>query len=146
VWIDGEEIDDVFRRFAQLKLTAAPAIEISGASGVALMTAFALGLPWHGHVPGPSGRPGGYPVQLEGRRLVLDLPVGVGEAEAVAWNTRFETEMGLIVDPAGRASFTGLLRESLEAEGFPFADGFDVAEIERVAAAQAQLRSRLEAA
>lgn len=146
VWIDGEEVDDVFARFAQLKLTVAPAIEISGASGVALMTAFALGLPWHGHVPGPSGRPGGYPVRLEGRRLVLDLPAGIGEAEAVAWNARFETEMGLVVDPAGRASFTGRLRESLEAEGFPFADGFDVAEIERVAAAQAQLRSRLEAA
>ena len=145
VWIDGEELEDVFARFRNIKLTVAPAIEISGASGVSLMSAFALGLPWTGHVPGPSGRPGGYPVRLAGGRLELDLPASMSEAEAVAWNARFETEMGLVVDSGGYARFTGLLRESLAAEGFPFADGFEVAQIEQVAAEQMKLRSRLEA-
>jgi hypothetical protein len=145
VWIDGQEVQDVFARFSNLKLTVAPAIEISGASGVSLMSAFVLDLPWAGHVPGPSGRPGGYPVRLEAGRLLLDLPASITPAEAIAWNSSFETEMGLTVDMNGRASFTGLLRESLEAENFPFAEGFDVTQIEQVAAAQAKLRSRLEA-
>ena len=41
VWIDGEEIADVYRRFADVQLTREPAIEISGASGVPLMLAMA---------------------------------------------------------------------------------------------------------
>ncbi len=145
VWIEGVEVENVFARFSTIRLTIAPAIEISGASGVSLMCAYALGLSWRGHVPGPSGRPGGYPVRLEGRRLTLDLPSGLSEAEAVAWNARFETDMGLIVEGGGQARFTGMLRHSLEHEGFPFADGFNVSELEQVAAAQAVLRNRLEA-
>lgn len=144
LWIGGDEVKDVFARFRDTKLTVAPAIEISGASGVSLMSAFALDLPWAGHVPGPSGRPGGYPVRLTDRRLTLDLPASLSESEAVAWNARFETEMGLVIEGT-RARFTGLLRDSLAAGGFPFADGFDVSETERVAAEQVKLRARLEA-
>jgi hypothetical protein len=68
----------------------------------------------------------------------------MSEAEAIAWNARFETEMGLVVDSGGHVRFTGLLRESLAAEGFAFADGFEAAQIEQVAAEQIKLRSRLE--
>ena len=66
VWIDGEEVADVYRRFADVQLTREPAIEISGASGVPLMLAMAHGREWSGHVPGPHGLPGGYPVRLQG--------------------------------------------------------------------------------
>ena len=41
VWIDDEEVADVYRRFADVQLTREPAIEISGASGVPLMLAMA---------------------------------------------------------------------------------------------------------
>ncbi len=144
VWLDGAEVADVKDRFRTVKLTVAPAIEISGASGVSLMAAFVLGLPWRGHVPGPGGRPGGYPVRLEGRRLLLDLPEGLDEAEAIAWNAAFEAESGLVVEPGGFARFTGLLREGLAEHGFPFAEGFEVAAIEDAARAQLDLRARLE--
>ena len=43
VFIDGEEVADVYRRFADVLLTREPAIEISGASGVPLMLAMADG-------------------------------------------------------------------------------------------------------
>lgn len=39
-------------------------------------------------VPGPLGLPGGYPVLIEGGRLSLDLPDGVGFDEAVSFNRR----------------------------------------------------------
>jgi len=38
------------------------------------------------HVPGPGGRPGGYPVLASAGRVELDLPPGVSEEEAVAIN------------------------------------------------------------
>ena len=74
VWIDNEEVADVYARFAGVRLTREPAIEISGPSGVPLMLAMAAGKNWNGHVPGPHGLPGGYPVKFSAGRLDLDLP------------------------------------------------------------------------
>jgi hypothetical protein len=65
-WIDGEEVADVYARFASVRLTREPAIEISGPSGVPLMVAMAAGKDWRGHMPGPNGLPGGYPVMFFG--------------------------------------------------------------------------------
>ena len=77
VWIDGAEVADVYRRFADVQLTREPAIEISGASGVPLMLAMAQGRDWSGHVPGPRGLPGGYPVRLAAGEIDLDLPAAL---------------------------------------------------------------------
>ena len=115
VWIDDEEVADVYARFAGVQLTREPAIEISGASGVPLMLAMAQGEDWIGHVPGPHGLPGGYPVKLQGGPLDLDLPARARRAAAIAWNLRYEEESGLVVGPTGRATYTGLLRERLAA-------------------------------
>ncbi|CAH1650791.1 hypothetical protein [Chelatococcus asaccharovorans] len=144
VWIDGEELPDVYARFAALKLTREPAIEISGASGVTLMQAYLADREWHGHAPGPNGLPGGYPVRLSGRRLSLDLPEGLRAAEAIAWNAAFEQKSGLVVEGT-RAHYTGRLQALLAAEGFAHADGFDVMDLERVGADLDALRARLEA-
>ena len=59
------------------QLTREPAIEISGASGVPLMLAMAAGRDWSGHVPGPHGLPGGYPVRLAAGEIELDLPASL---------------------------------------------------------------------
>ncbi|MFM9616239.1 hypothetical protein ACKI18_47855, partial [Streptomyces niveiscabiei] len=88
---------DVYARFADIQLTPEPVIEISGASGVPMLLAMAAGRSWRGHVPGPNGLPGGYPVRLVGRALELELPVGLTQAEAIAWNASFEEQNGLIV-------------------------------------------------
>ena len=90
VWLDGAEVGDVYARFAAVQLTPEPVVDISGASGVTLMLAMAHGRDWSGHVPGPMGLPGGYPIALQGGRIGLDLPEGIDRAAAIAWNAQFE--------------------------------------------------------
>jgi hypothetical protein len=143
VWIDGTEITDVRSRFADVKLTAEPAIEISGASGVPLILAMAAGEPWRGHVPGPHGLPGGYPVIFDGQALRLDLPSGLTPDNAVAWNARFEQENGLVVGEDGFARYTGRLAESLRRVSPELASGFAVADVEAVYAEMDKLRAKL---
>jgi hypothetical protein len=143
VWIDDQEVADVYARFAGVLLTREPAIEISGASGVPLMLALACGGDWSGHVPGPHGLPGGYPVRLRGGVLDLDLPSGLTRDEAIAWNLRYEEESGLVL-AGGRATYTGILRELLAAHSPELAGGFAVRDIAEAYRAMNDLRSRLE--
>lgn len=143
VWIDGTEVADVLARFADVQLTPEPVIDISGASGVPLILALAGKEDWTGHVPGPNGLPGGYPVALGGGRLRIDLP-GVPDSEAVAWNARFEERNGLVVGPDRRARYTGILRDRLAAHSPALAEGFAVADLEAVHGEMRALRSRLE--
>ncbi len=143
VWLDGAEVEDIFSRFAPVQLTPEPVIDISGASGVTLMLAMAQRQDWSGHVPGPAGLPGGYPVALRGRKLDLDLPPGIDREAAIAWNARYEAENGLVVGPDGRARYTGRLYDGLRAESPDLATGFDVGDLELVWQAMSALRERL---
>jgi hypothetical protein len=144
VFIDGAEVADVYRRFADVVLTREPAIEISGASGVPLMLAMAAGREWSGHVPGPCGLPGGYPVRLAAGALALDLPASLTHEEAVAWNLRYEQESGLVVGADGRATYTGILRERIAAFSQDLAAGFHVGNLDDVSRAMNALRAKLE--
>jgi hypothetical protein len=144
VWIDETEIADVYAKFRQVQLTREPAVEISGASGVPLMLAMASGRDWSGHVPGPHGLPGGYPVRLHDGVLDLDLPSAFTRAQAIAWNVSYEQESGLVVSPEGDATYTGRLRDRLAAHSPALAGGFNVRDLAGVARAMSDLRSRLE--
>ena len=143
VWLDGAEIEDVFARFAAVRLTPEPVIDISGASGVTLMLALARDRDWSGHVPGPMGLPGGYPIAWKGGRIDLDLPEGIDRETAIAWNIRFEADNGLVVGPDGRARYTGRLHEALKAESPDIAAGFDVADLEQVWQEMSALREKM---
>lgn len=143
VWLDGAEVADVYGRFADIQLTPEPVIEISGASGVPMLLAMAARRPWRGHVPGPNGLPGGYPVRLSDGALELDLPSAVAEAEAIAWNASFEEENGLVVSPQGHVSFTGILGDRLADHVPALRKGFLVRELETVCEDLLQLRSAL---
>jgi hypothetical protein len=143
LWRDGEEVADVGAATREAKVTREPAIEISGASGVPLMLAMAAGGVWEGHVPGPSGRPGGYPVTYSDGALSLDLSPGLSEEEAVEWNAAFERRSGLHVDANGRAHYTGVLQEKLGMHSPDLAAGFDMANIDEVFAETEILRARL---
>jgi hypothetical protein len=105
--------------------------------------ALAHGRDWSGHVPGPAGLPGGYPVALTGGRLALDLPPGLDRQAAVAWNARYEADNGLAVDADGRAQYSGRLFDRLHAESPDLAAPFRVADLEAVSDAMAGLRERL---
>ena len=143
VWLNGEEVADVYARFADIQLTPEPVIEISGASGVPMLLAMAAGKPWQGHVPGPDGLPGGYPVKLVGHRLELDLPPGLAREQAIAWNASFEAQKGLVVSPEGKAVFTGSLGESLTSHVPALRDGFGVRDLETVCETLLDLRATL---
>lgn len=144
VWLDGTEIADVYARFADIQLTPEPVIEISGASGVPMLLAMAAGREWRGHVPGPNGLPGGYPVRLTADGVLeLDLPAGLSEAEAVAWNASFEAQNGLVVSPEGRIGFTGILGARLGEHVNALREGFAVQELEAVCEDLLNLRDTL---
>ena len=143
VWLDGAEVGDVYARFAAVQLTPEPVIDISGASGVTLMLAMAHGREWTGHVPGPMGLPGGYPITLKAGRIGLNLPEGVDREAAIYWNGRFEAENGLVIGTDGRARYTGRLHDALKAESPDLAAGFAVADLEQVWQAMSGLRERM---
>jgi hypothetical protein len=143
VWLDGEEVADVYARFADIQLTPEPVIEISGASGVPMLLAMAAGRPWRGHVPGPHGLPGGYPVKLVEGRLELDLPPGLDREEAIAWNASFEAANGLIVSSEGKAIFTGILGGRIAGHIPELRDGFALRDLEAVCETLLGLRETL---
>ena len=144
VWLDDQEMTDVFARCAGVKLTPEPVIDISGASGVPLMLAIAAGENWVGHTPGPKGLPGGYPVAYRNGVLDLDLPAGLDRAEAIRWNARFEEENGMAVGRDGKVRYTGKLYEKLHKISPDLASGFDVKELDDAYRGMAELRARLE--
>src|SRR3546814_14891886 len=82
------------------------------------MLALASNQPWRGHVPGPHGLPGGYPVRVDSHgALELDLPESLARGDAIAWNARFEEQKGLVVDAQGRVHYTGVLLDRLVRAG-----------------------------
>jgi len=145
VWLAESEVPDVLARFAAVRITPEPAIEISGASAVPLILAMATGgAEWRGHVPGPLGLPGGYPVTYRDGVLALDLPEAIGRPQAIAWNAAFETKNGLVVTD-GKVHYTGLLHDKLREASPELARGFAVGELESVYEAMVELRARLQA-
>ncbi|HKM64663.1 MAG TPA: hypothetical protein VJY39_19460 [Acidisphaera sp.] len=143
LWLDERELPDVFTRFAAVRLTPEPAIDISGASAVPLALALAHGRTWRGHVPGPHGLPGGYPVGWDGETLHLDLPPGLTKQSAVAWNAQFEAENGLVIEGA-RARYTGRLHEALRRVSPSLAAGFALDDLRDVHAEMQTLRAQLD--
>jgi hypothetical protein len=145
MWLGGREVADVFERFASVKLAPEPVIDISGASGIPLFIAMISRKPWSGHVPGPNGLSGGYPVRLEDGALKLDLPPGLSESEAIDWNTAFEKENGVLVGPGGLVSYTGKVEEVLRRVSPDIAAGFSMSDFDEAYLALSALRSRLRA-
>ena len=143
VWCDGVELDDVFARFAAVQLAPEPVIDISGASGVPLFIAMVSGVPWRGHVPGPNGLPGGYPVRLAGGRLALDLPPGLEAAAAIAWNAAFEAQNGVVVAD-GQVRYTGRVAAALAAVDPALGAGFAMRDFAAADAALSAARARLQ--
>lgn len=143
VWVEGEEIDDVYERFSHLKLTLAPVIDISGCSGVPIILALAGHHDQLGHAPAPHGLSGGYPVVVKDRVLSLNLPVGVGRDEAVAWNRAFEKKNGLLAGDDGRVVYYGKMRSELAKHSAALAEGFFVDDLEAAHDEMVELRSKL---
>ncbi|MEV8634463.1 hypothetical protein AB0395_22680 [Streptosporangium sp. NPDC051023] len=81
--------------------------EIGAAAGAAVLDTVVHETNYYvGHVPGPHGRPGGYPVTITGRSLALRLPPGMSERQAIAWNHARSDLDGVTVDQHGKAHLT----------------------------------------
>lgn len=143
VWQDGKELDHVMQRFAPVQLALEPVIDISGASGVPLFLAMIAGTTWHGHVPGPSGLPGGYPVVLHNGALDLDLPPGLSRDAAIDWNAAFERRDGVAVSADGCVRYSGRVERTLRTVSPDIADGFMMRDFAAADAALTALRERL---
>ena len=144
VWVEGEELDDVYDRFAAITLPTAPLDVLAGATGVDIVLALAGHKDHVGHAPGPDGLPGGYPVAVKDRVLSLDLPDGLGADEAVAWNRSFGEHEGLILGEDGRVQYSAAARTAFAAHDPAIAEGFHIDDIEPAAAAMLALRSELD--
>jgi hypothetical protein len=65
----------------------------------------------------PAGRPGGYPVRIAGGSVALDLPPGLSEADAVAFNERMAAGDGVdVIDDDGTVHFTLAARQAVPAQ------------------------------
>lgn len=143
VWIGETEMTGVQDRFRPIQLPYRDLNAISGASAVPVLIALAGREDCRGHVPGPAGLPGGYPVRVSAAKVALDLPAAIGVEEAVAWNRQFEDADGVSVTAEGRVVYSPRARAALAAVSPELAEGFAVGDLEAAHAALQALRTRL---
>jgi hypothetical protein len=116
VWLDGVELTDVGERLAAMRACDRRMLHVlTGHTAALLVRDLLHRRPVSAHVPGPLGLPGGYPVRIdEQRRIVLDLPAGVGEAEAVELQLGWGRQDGVAVGRDGSAEFSDRVRAAVE--------------------------------
>lgn len=101
-WLDGEGTDLTGQLASLRRRDRAHLNEVGAAAAAAPLAALVgAGPTHHGHLPGPAGLPGGYPVTVRYRRVDLRLPPGVTRSEAIAWNTGCGRLDGTAVDSDG---------------------------------------------
>jgi hypothetical protein len=85
--------------------------------------------------PSPAGRPGGYPVRIDGGAVSLDLPRGVTPGEAVAFNEQMAHGDGVErIDDDGTVYFTAACREAIATLDPGLADPLPVGDLDARAA------------
>ena len=143
VWIDGEELDGVQERFAHIQLPFRELNVITGCAAVPVLLALVGHMDYVGHVPGPFGLPGGYPVAIRGGNLEFDLPPGLVLEEATAWLRHFEVPNGMSITEDGRAVYPPKARREIAAHSPKLAEGFHVDDLEQAYADMMELREKL---
>jgi hypothetical protein len=141
-WIGDDEMPNAEQLSRDIQLPHRDLNLISAASAVPVLLALAGEGRRRGHVPGPRGLPGGYPVQVDAGGVTLDLPKGISESDAVSWNEQFEDADGVSVKD-GRIVYSQRAQNILKPYGDEIADGFAAADVEAAAARLGSLRDRL---
>lgn len=147
VWRDGRAVAGVTTMLATYR--ALPRVElnaIGGHAGARLVAELATGAAdVTTSLPGPLGLPGGYPVHLRGRRITLNLPDEVSQAQAVAWNTAAGHRDGIEVSD-GQVRYTARARAALEAYLPDLAAGWPASALPDVVTRFIALRQQLRTA
>jgi hypothetical protein len=141
-WSGAEELTDVETLTEDIQLPYRDLNVISGASAVPVLLALAGEGQRRVHVPGPSGLPGGYPVQVDATGVTLDLPPGMTRTEAIAWNRQFEEADGVGIRD-GHVVYSERARQEISRYSATLASGFAASEIEPAAAELLTLRASL---
>jgi hypothetical protein len=143
-WVGDREISDVNGMTSDIQLPHRELNLISAANSVPVLLALAGEGARLVHVPGPGGRTGGYPVIADTTGVVLDLPAGFSEQEAIAWNAQFEEADGVFIRD-GHVTYAERVRSLLAEHSLELAKGFAVTEVEEASAALDDLRTKLTA-
>jgi hypothetical protein len=126
-------------------LSADATVNAFGAgTSAALMYALATNRDWSGHVPGPWGELGGYPVRVEAGRLHYDLPRNVTLDEARRWNTERCERDGAFVEQGTHVRFSARAEMLIRSVAPELAGGFDFKDVESAARAFMELRDVME--
>ncbi|MFD3550070.1 hypothetical protein ACFWUW_31565 [Streptomyces sp. NPDC058655] len=146
-WLDGAPLTDLRSRLAPVRSRPRHHLnEVGAAAGAAAVAALAgSGPDHHGHLPGPGGLPGGYPVTVGHRTVRLRLPDDISYDEAVAWNLRRAELDGVVVDVDGAVRTTPAALAALRVH-WPDAPGdYGPCDLESVRDRLLRLRTRLRA-
>jgi hypothetical protein len=141
-FVGDRELEDINGMTADIQLPYRELNLISSANAVPVLLALAGEGARRVHVPGPLGLTGGYPVIADANGVKLDLPAGVSEAEAIAWNAQFEDADGVSIRD-GRVIYAERVRTLLAEHSPELAKGFNVTEVEEAVAALDELRTRM---
>lgn len=143
VWNSETEMTGVQDRFRHIQLPFRDLNVISGGSAAPVLVALAGHGDYRGHVPGPRGLPGGYPVRVSSAAVALDLPLALDVDAAIAWNRQFEDADGVSVTAEGRVVYSPRARAALGDVSAELAGGFEVGDLEAAHAELQALRTRL---
>jgi hypothetical protein len=88
---------------------------ITAASALPVLEALLPGAaPLRWSTPAPGGLPGGYPVRIADGAVALDLPAGVSEADAIAYNEHVGRGDGIErIDDDGTVHFTDAVQHAV---------------------------------
>lgn len=143
-WLDDAPVADVGGLLARQRATRRSELnQVGGHAAALFLQGLLSGREVRTSLPGPLGLPGGYPVVVRGDTVALDLPAGLTEDAAIAWNQRAGLADGVhVVD--GRVEFAPTTAAALRRYAPELADGFAVhdvdAALERLLALRAELR------
>ena len=127
VWIDEKEAD-ARTLFNDMRLVNDPSLNsITAAGCIRLLSALVEGDDALLHLPGPSGLPGGYPVEIRSGCITAVGTGFVAQAEECAWNAALLEREGIAFDGEGvrfsEPAFKGLAQYSPAlAKGFRFSE------------------------
>ncbi|WKX69202.1 hypothetical protein [Streptomyces sp. XD-27] len=109
---------------------------VTGAAVVPVLEALLPGAaPLRHSTAAPAGLPGGYPVRIADGRVALDLPPGLSEAEAIAFNERMAGGDGVDrIDDDGTVHLTAASHQAVAGIAPDLADPLAIADLAERAA------------
>lgn len=146
-WLDDRPLSDADTRAHLEPARTRPRALLNdrGASAAAdLVGALLDGRRYVGHVPGPAGLVGGYPVTVESGQLALRLPPGLSAADAQRWNEEVSRLDGGWVDSGGTFRLTARAAEAVAPHLPELARECRAEELMDLCARQLRLRERLQ--